>query len=158
MKISYSLFNMDVLALEHLKRSIEFDTIDLLYSARQDLERLDNSRLSKVITGDVKTIIETMKDRSRLLLDNVNKMFKLDIVDKGGGNALVTLFVSPDYFVVGDCLEARFGRLGKRILRFQTRQGIIDGIEKSLRQTYDIPFVGKILEDDGKNLRIGNNK
>jgi len=158
MKIRYIIFKADELIKEHLRRSIDFDNVDLLFMARKSLENLEHSRMSHLLIGDIKMITDSMKDRSKAVLDNINELFKVDIENNAHNEVLLTLYISNDYFITGDSIEAKFGRLGKRLVHFMSRQGIIDGIEKSLRQTYDLKFVGEIIESDGKNLRIGSNQ
>jgi len=158
MKIRYIIFKADELIKEHLRRSIDFDNVDLLFMARKSLENLEHSRMSHLLIGDIKMITDSMKDRSKAVLDNINELFKVDIENNAHNEVLLTLYISNDYFITGDSIEAKFGRLGKRLVHFMSRQGIIDGIEKNLRQTYDLKFVGEIIESDGKNLRIGSNQ
>lgn len=156
MKIIYHLSKMAPLMIEHIYRNIAFDNVDLVYNAGLGIERLEKSRLNKHLPIDMQLMMESMKDKGQRMVDDLEKMFNLEVVSKGGGLVDLKIYVSPDYFITGDSIEARFGRLGKRIVSFQTRQGIIDGIEKSLRNTYHVPFVGEIIEDDGKKLRIGS--
>jgi len=158
MKIRYIIFKADELIKEHLRRSIDFDNVDLLFMARKSLENLEHSRMSHLLIGDIKMITDSMKDRSKAVLDNINELFKVDIENNAHNEVLLTLYISNDYFITGDSIEAKFGRLGKRLVHFMSRQGIIDGIEKNLRQTYDLKFVWEIIESDGKNLRIGSNQ
>lgn len=153
MKIKYKLFGADPLIMEHIKRSIAFDNVDLILMARKSLENLEKSRMSHLITGDMKLITDSMKDKSRAIVDNLNEMFKLEVEADADGNPTINLFISPSYFVVGDSIESKFGRLGKRLVHFMSRQGIVDGIEKNLRQTYGIKFVGEVIDSDRKNIR-----
>lgn len=157
MKIMFKIYGADPLVTEHLKRSIEFDNVDLIFMARKSLSNLEKSRLSHLITGDIKMITDSMLDRNRSIVDNIKKMFNLDLDYGDDGSLIVTLFMANEYFVTGDSVESKFGRLGKRLVHFMSRQGIIDGIQKNLRETYGLKFVGEILDSDGKNLRIGAN-
>lgn len=154
MKIKYTIFGADPLIQEHIKRSIDFDNVDLMFMARKSLENLEKSRMSHLLTGDIKLITESMKDRSKAMLNNINEMFKLSIGYDKTGDTEIILFISNNYFVVGDSIEAKFGRLGKRLVHFISRQGIINGIEKNLRNTYNLKFSGEIIENDGKNIQV----
>lgn len=155
MRIEYTIVGMDVLMREHLRRNIDFDNIDLVFCARQSLENLEHSRLLARMPVKTRMLVDSFKDRSSLMLNNIDGMFKTSMTVRESGEVVLELFVSPSYFVVGDSMEASYGRLGKRLVRFITRQGLIDGVEKSLRQVYKVGFTGRVLEDDGKKLRVG---
>ena len=155
MRLLYTLQGMDPLMKEHLRRNIDFDNVDLLLNARQSLENLEHSRLLAHMPGNVKLVVESFKDRSRFMLENINKMFRTTMVEKEDGSVDLELYASNEYFIVGDSIEGAYGRLGKRMIRFITRQAMIDGVEKSLRTVYRVRFTGRVLEDDGKKLVIG---
>ena len=90
-----------------------------------------------------------------MMLDKVNEIFNVTMEDKGNETVILEMYATPEYFVVGDSIEAAYGRLGKRLIRFISRQALLEGVEKNLRQVYHVPFIGEVLEDDGKKLKIG---
>jgi hypothetical protein len=155
MKVRYRVFGADALVREHIRRSIDFDNVDMVYMARKSLNNLEKSRLTHLVTGDMKLIVDSMKDRSKSIMNQMDKMFKLTMEEVNDGVVDLTLYIDSEYFVVGDSIKAKFGRLGQKLVKFMSRQGIIDGIENNLRQTYGLKFVGEVLESDGKKLKVG---
>lgn len=155
MKVRYTLLDADPLMVEHIRRNIDFSNIDLLFEARKTLNQMEKSRLvtSPLVSANIRMLIDSAKQQKKDLLSDISKIFNLSVESKDGKTTL-ELYVNPDYFITGDSITAKFGRLGKRMVHFKSRQDIIDGIEKDLDTVYDVQYVGNIVENDGHNLRM----
>jgi hypothetical protein len=155
LRIRWSIRGLDALEEQHLLANVEYSMLDMMLEARRTIKRLEDSRFlnMKILPTSIKSWVEMAKAQGDVMLDDIGKMYKLEIVKTSGGVAL-ELFISTDYFTMGEVIKQQFGRAGARLIKVVDQQTIIDRVEEDLRKVYMKPFSGEVLQDDGKRLVV----
>lgn len=155
MKILYHIFDMDKLENMHLDANVKYSMLDVMLECRNSIDNMTKSHLlgSVVMPKNVRGIIDIMKMDKKTYLEEMMKMYNLSVEHPNDGLTVLELYISPDYFALGDLLKQQFGRLGRKIVKVVDQQTIIDKLEEDLNNVYKKKFSGKVIEGDGKNLR-----
>lgn len=156
MKITYQIHNLDSLEQMHLDADVRLAILDYMLEARRSITRLENSRIlnSKLLPKNMSLMIEGMKGQKEQTMQNIEKMFSLKLNKPVEGLTILELYITPDYFLLGELLNAQFGRIGRKLIKVVSQQGIIDNLEEVIRDVYTAKFEGDVLEDDGKKLLV----
>jgi hypothetical protein len=159
MKVEWTLKEMDWIKIKHIKANLEYWKIDLLFNATRMIERIEGSRFLNVMSKgseQLKDMIFFAKNRAQMTEDDIDSMVNYKITEKGKDELVLQLYVNENYFSMNEMIEIKMGRRLAKIIakKSSTRQGIIDGFETEIRETYTKNFAGKVIEDDGKNLSI----
>jgi hypothetical protein len=155
-KVSYQIFDLDPLEKQHLDANVRYSMLDMLLEARRTIGRLEASRMlnSKLLPQGLQNMVALMKAQHQDIMSNVEKMYSLKVSYPAPGLSVLELFITPDYFTLGDALVEQFGRVGRRMIKVVSQQTIIDKLEGDLKTVYMKKFSGTILENDGKGLRV----
>lgn len=156
MKVSYDIYKLDELEKKHLDANVRYSMLDMLLEARRTIGRLEGSRMlnSKFLPVSLQNMVSMMKSQHEEIMVNVEKMYSLKVSFPVPDLTVLELYITPDYFTLGDVLSQQFGRVGRRLIKVVNQQTIIDKLEEDLRTVYQRNFDGKLIDGDGKNLKV----
>jgi hypothetical protein len=156
MKVSYQILKLDELEKQHLDANVRYSMLDMLLEARRSISRLEGSRMlnSRMLPQSLQNMVAMMKAEHSMILENIGKMYSLKVSYPSPDLTLLELFITPDYFLLGDELNRQFGRIGRRLIRVVTQQTIIDKLEEDLHTVYTKDFIGTVIDGDGKDLKV----
>jgi len=156
MKVSYQIIGLDELEKKHLDANVRYSMLDMLLEARRTIGRLEESRMlnMKLLPQSLHNMVSMMRAQHGEILTNVEKMYSLKVAHPMPDLTTLELFITSDYFTLGDVLTQQFGRIGRRLIKVVDQQTIIDKLEDDLKNVYRKSFDGTIIENDGKGLKI----
>jgi len=156
MKIRYQIFDLDPLEKQHLDANVRYSMLDMLLEGRRSITRLEASRIlnSRHLPAAMSNMVSIMKSQKATILEDMSKMYYLKLDTLVDGCTVLELFISSDYFMLGDILTQQFGRAGKHLIRVVDQQTIINKLEEDLKKVYMRKFSGEVIESDGKKLVV----
>jgi len=159
MKVRWTLQHMDGIKNRHLKANAEYWKSDLLYNAKNVLEKLQNSKTLDFLgkgSEQIKNMKFLVESKADFAVKDIDNLVDYDVQVKEDGVTEFELFVNESYFVEHDALKQIAGKATRRYLirKKVSRQELIDNFESEMRNLYCTDFYGIVLEDGGHNLRV----
>lgn len=156
MKVRYKIHGLDDLENMHLDANIRYSMLDIMLEGRRTINNMEKSRMlgSVVMPVAIRNIIEIIKMDKKTFLKDMIKMYNLQVEHPDNDTTVLELYISQDYFALGELLKQQFGRMGRRIIKVVDQQTIIDKLEEDLYKVYDKPFHGEIIDNDDKHLMV----
>jgi len=159
MKVRWFLYDVDWLDQKHLEANLNYWKTDLLKTARDMVDRVEEAKAIKLLTlsKSAEMIINMAKARNEMTATDIDLIVRYELqtpMDGDNNVVVVTLYVNNNYFVTADSAKAQLGRRASRILKVFGRQELISSFEGVIEKLYTKEFYGEIIEDDGHDLHI----